>query len=231
MAASSQSTIVCFDLGGVVVRIARDWQEGCAAAGVDVRSPDDFHEPTIKARRRDLADQYQCGLIDDAAFFTGVAANTAGLYTADEIECVHHAWILGEYPGIAALIEEINTLPGLVSACLSNTNAAHWTRALAGTPPTHVPSPAIDALRIKLASHDLGLIKPDPEIYRAAQTRFDHPPERIVFFDDLPDNIAAARAAGWNAHQIDHTGDTASQVRRVLTELGLLAAAAPHRRA
>ena len=85
--------VVCFDLGGVIVRIARDWNEGCALAGVDVRDPDRFHEATIKAARRGLADRYQRGHIESAAFFEGVAANTAGLYTAAEVERVHHAWM------------------------------------------------------------------------------------------------------------------------------------------
>ena len=29
--------LVCFDLGGVLVRICRDWAEGCRAAGLTVR--------------------------------------------------------------------------------------------------------------------------------------------------------------------------------------------------
>ncbi len=31
--------LVCFDLGGVVIRICRTWAEGCAAAGLEVRDP------------------------------------------------------------------------------------------------------------------------------------------------------------------------------------------------
>ena len=33
--------VICFDLGGVLVRICRDWNEGCAAAGIDPRT----HQP------------------------------------------------------------------------------------------------------------------------------------------------------------------------------------------
>lgn len=217
--------IVCFDLGGVVVRIARDWTEGCRAAGLDVRDPDRFHEPNIKAKRRELADKYQRGEISCDEFFAGVAQHSAGLYSADEISQVHHAWIIEEYPGVAELVAELNGIANVTTACLSNTNHSHWVRALEGEPPHHVPSRAIGGLTLRLASHNLGLVKPDPAIYAEAQRRFGVPPGRIVFFDDLQDNIDAALDAGWRAVRIDHQGDTASQMRTALLEIGLLHAA------
>jgi HAD superfamily hydrolase (TIGR01509 family) len=94
--------------------------------------------------------------------------------------------------------------------------------ALAGSD-GHAPSPAIERLRVRLASHDLGLVKPDPAIYHEAQRRFTAPAERIVFFDDLEENVAAARAAGWRAYRIDHKGDTATQMRTTLHAIGVLA--------
>ena len=119
------------------------------------------------------------------------------------------------------LVEELNVVAGVRTACLSNTNHAHWVCSLAGEA-GRVPSRAIGALGVKLASHDLGLIKPDPAIYAEAERRFATAAERIVFFDDLPDNVAAARRAGWRAHHIDHQADTAAQMRRTLEGLGIL---------
>ena len=43
------------------------------------------------------------------------------------------------------------------------------------------------------------LIKPDPAIFRMASQRFGVAPAELVFFDDHPANVAAARAAGWQA--------------------------------
>ena len=62
-------------------------------------------------------------------------------------------------------------------------------------------------LRHRHASHLLGLAKPDAAIYHAFAHQTGFSPNRIVFFDDLAENIQAARASGWNAHQIDHAGD------------------------
>ncbi len=42
------------------------------------------------------------------------------------------------------------------------------------------------------------LIKPDPAIYRLAAARFQAAPADLVFIDDHPPNIAAARALGWD---------------------------------
>ena len=44
----------------------------------------------------------------------------------------------------------------------------------------------------------------------------------LVFFDDLPENVDAARACGWNAVQVDHAGDTAAQVLAGLRAQGAM---------
>ncbi|WP_030944234.1 HAD family hydrolase [Streptomyces sp. NRRL S-646] len=49
-------------------------------------------------------------------------------------------------------------------------------------------------------SCDLGLMKPDRLVYRAADERLGTSPRDVVFFDDRPENVAAARAHGWRAH-------------------------------
>ena len=45
------------------------------------------------------------------------------------------------------------------------------------------------------------LIKPDPAIFALAARRFGEPAERLLFLDDHAPNVAAARAAGWQALQ------------------------------
>lgn len=67
-------------------------------------------------------------------------------------------------------------------------------------------------------SSDLGLMKPDPLVYRAADERLGRSPSQVVFFDDRPQNVEAARAHGWRAHM--WTGGEAAAA--VLAEEGLL---------
>jgi putative hydrolase of the HAD superfamily len=46
-------------------------------------------------------------------------------------------------------------------------------------------------------SWELGLAKPEPAIYIKTAESLDTPPENILFFDDRPENIAAAGALGF----------------------------------
>jgi HAD superfamily hydrolase (TIGR01509 family) len=61
-----------------------------------------------------------------------------------------------------------------------------------------------------LPSYVAGVMKPHAGIYAQAERRFTLEPAATVFIDDRADNVAAARARGWNGivHQ-DHAGTLA----------------------
>jgi epoxide hydrolase-like predicted phosphatase len=61
-------------------------------------------------------------------------------------------------------------------------------------------------------SAEVGLHKPQPEIYRLAAERLVEPPEQCVFVDDLRENCAGAEAVGMTA--ILH-GDPAVTIKRI----------------
>jgi putative hydrolase of the HAD superfamily len=63
-------------------------------------------------------------------------------------------------------------------------------------------------------SGDVQLIKPEPAIYEMLQTRYSLDPASIVFIDDMPYNVEAARALGW--HAIHFT--SATQLRAELAQ-------------
>jgi putative hydrolase of the HAD superfamily len=74
---------------------------------------------------------------------------------------------------------------------------------------SNAPAPLAAAVRaaawsapidVLVFSADLGLAKPDPAIYAAADSAYGTTPADVVFFDDKPENVAAARAHGWDAH-------------------------------
>jgi putative hydrolase of the HAD superfamily len=209
--------IVCFDAGGVLVRICRDWREGCAAAGVEFRESD--AAALGDAARTAIHDQYQCGLICCDEFFSRMAETTAGLYSAAEFRAVHEAWILGEYDGMCELMGQLNATEHVETALLSNTNASHWAQRhmLGGR-----GCSAVGLVKHPHASHLLGLSKPRPEIYRAFEERTGAAPGEILFFDDMPENVAAARDAGWRAQTIDFRSDTRTQIENHLRAHGVL---------
>ncbi|MBN1836966.1 MAG: HAD-IA family hydrolase [Spirochaetales bacterium] len=53
----------------------------------------------------------------------------------------------------------------------------------------------------RLYSCRLGLIKPEPGIYRALFAELDVPPAQVLFLDDRLENVQAARAEGMAAEQ------------------------------
>jgi HAD superfamily hydrolase (TIGR01509 family) len=75
---------------------------------------------------------------------------------------------------------------------LSNTNAVHarWVRARL---------PLLERFDAVLLSNEEGVAKPDPAFYRRALDRLGTQPSRTLFFDDVPEYVAAARALGIRA--------------------------------
>ncbi len=213
-------TLIVFDLGGVIVRICRGFHEGCAAAGLPVRG--EIMTEALKARRRELSRLHGIGKLECAEFFRQVSLSLDGLYTPAEVERVHRAWILGEYPGVLELLTELRTASRVhgrfQTAVLSNTNHPHWA-AITGS------YPSLKLIDHPHASHLMGRHKPDAEIYDefAALVGYTGREREIVFFDDLEENVAAAVSRGWQAFTIDHAGDTAQQIRDALTRLGVIA--------
>jgi 2-haloacid dehalogenase len=60
--------------------------------------------------------------------------------------------------------------------------------------------PVFDRFRDIVVSGYEKCAKPEPRIYEIAEGRFGLPPEKLLFIDDKPENIAAAVARGWQGH-------------------------------
>ncbi len=109
------------------------------------------------------------------------------------------------------VIPLVASLTGRVKVfLLSNTDALHF-----GCVRPRVP--ILDRFDGFVLSYEVGLAKPDPEIFREALRRAGAPPERTAFFDDVEVNVAAARALGIRGHVFT----TAAHFRTQLGALGL----------
>ena len=108
-----------------------------------------------------------------------------------------------------AVMPLVEKLAGRVKlGLLSNTNAVHARFCRERLPVLR----RFDAL---VMSCEVGLVKPDPAIYRTALRRLGSAPESTVFFDDIPTYVQAARSLGMHAEVFT----TAAAFERSLTAL------------
>jgi len=203
---ASSIRVVCFDLGGVLIRICRSWREGCEVAGLPVRPGiesvlDGSHD------WYDINRQYQIDDIPIETYATEVSRITGGLYTAEEIVRIHSVWTRGPYDDVNEIIDGLHD-HDIVTAALSNTNAMHWETI------GHVDPVA--RLRHAYASHLLHLHKPDSRIFHEVEERLGVDGDSILFFEDTRENAEAAAMLGWRTHLVDPSRATAPQIREAL---------------
>jgi len=119
------------------------------------------------------------------------------------------AWARGPYEGAINLLADLQG--DFRIACLSNSNELHT--------PRHRDSLG-QHVDYHFFSNEIGLAKPDREIFDFAIRCLGVPPDRILFFDDTAINVEVAAKTGMNAHLVDGMTD----LRRCLNRLGLLSA-------
>lgn len=89
---------------------------------------------------------------------------------------------------MVAFIEE-RKAEGSPLYLLSNTNGIH-------APFFEATYPVFDLFDGRIYSHEVKMMKPDPEIFEVAINRLKIIPERTLYIDDLPANCAAGRESG-----------------------------------
>jgi putative hydrolase of the HAD superfamily len=194
-----------FDLGRVVLDIDFDrvlavWANYAGRTAADL-APRFVLDEAYRSHER--------GEIDDAAFFAALRAQLGiGLTDAQLLEG-WNAIFVGEMPGIEAQLTRAGSHLPLYA--LSNTNAphvAHFSREYAQV---------LRHFRSVFVSSDIGSRKPDPAAYDHVVATIGVAAPRIVFFDDLAENIAAARAHGLIGVHVTCSDDVA----KALDQLGL----------
>jgi putative hydrolase of the HAD superfamily len=120
-----------------------------------------------------------------------------------------NAIFIGEMPGIAPLLARAARRLPLYA--LSNTNPPHIAHF------SKIHADLLGHFRELYLSSTIGLLKPDAAAYDHVVKAIGAPASRIVFFDDLADNIAGARAYGLQAVHVKSSEDVA----QALAALGI----------
>lgn len=196
----TQSTpvqLVVFDLGRVLVRICRDWQHACECANFDWSAI----EPSRRAGLAEVLRRAEIGKIGATELYEQAAAVLG--CEPEQVRGISDAFIFGSYPGAADLLGELSAA-GVKTACLTNTNEHHWSLLFE---PGHRARLPMDRFSHHFASHLLRARKPDEAIYAQVERQTGAAPDQILFFDDVMENLDAARSRGWQTHWIDPAPD------------------------
>ena len=195
-----------FDFGGVLTNpVWESFAHFCREEGLD---PD-----SIKQLFRDdpgaLADlrELEKGDVDEAEF----ERRFAGRLGLDESEGLIERLFVGMTP-LEEMIEVVRAAraAGLKTALLSNSwSVSHYDRDM------------LDELfDVAIISGEVGMHKPEEQIYRLTVEKLGVEPSECVFVDDLRENCEGAEAIGMTAIRHRHAAETIARLE-TLTALQL----------
>jgi glucose-1-phosphatase len=197
---ASGADALLFDLGRVVIDIDFNlafakWAEHarCDQAAILQRfSHDDAYR---RSERGEIdAEQYFSAL----RLALGVEISNAQLLDG------WNAIFIGEMPGISSLLEKAARRVPLYA--LSNSNREHercWSTRFSGV---------LRHFREIYVSSTIGRRKPEAEAYNYVVKAIGTTAERIAFFDDILENVDAARACGLQGFHVKSSAEVANAV-------------------
>ena len=151
--------------------------------------------------RDEIYHRHETGEISDAEYFAALRSSLGIELTDAQFLEGWNEIFAGEMPGIAALLKR--AAERLPLYAFSNTNGAHV---------EHFSVAHADVLghfRELFLSSSIGLRKPDAEAFDHVVQAIGFPASRIVFFDDLAENVEGARARGLTAVHVTSPADVA----------------------
>jgi len=199
---------VVFDYGRVLSYspTPSDLQTFAALAGVE--------EPPFFELYSSTRDDYDCGRVDCHQHWRRFADAAGISLTTDQVQRVlefeNRLW-LQVNPDALDLARDIRAA-GVRTAILSNMppdllceirNRFDW----------------LEGFEVQIWSCEHGIIKPDPAIYHLCLERLGCEPGRVLFFDDRPKNVDAARSVGMEAYVFESAGQAAAMVRQGLISM------------
>ena len=193
-----------FDLGGVLAQFG-GVERMRLLAGLD-----DDEELWRRWLTCEWVRRFERGLCTPEDFAAGVVADWGLSVTGETFLSEFREWLVGPLPGAQELVADTRAA-GVPVAVLSNTNQVHWQAGADGWP-------LVGMFDRAFLSFEVGLVKPDREIFEHVVADLDVSPEHVLFLDDNRINVEAARAAGLRAERVVGV----SEARQALSSAGVL---------
>jgi FMN phosphatase YigB (HAD superfamily) len=195
--APGSADALLFDLGRVVFDIDFKQAINCWAGHAGCQPAD------VVARfvRDEAYQHHEVGRIDDATYFESLRGSLGIALSDAQFLVGWNAIFAGEMPGIAGLLAR--AAERLPLYAFSNTNGAHVEYF------SQKHAAVLGHFREIYLSSAIGLRKPNAAAYDYVVKAIGVPAPRIVFFDDLAENIEGARNRGLTAVHVTSPDDVA----------------------
>jgi len=198
---------VVFDFGGVMTTSTMPMRviELAEAKGIEwgvFKRGFDAHRLDYDAGRITLAEMYEL-IWRDAGIVVDAGTNAAFMEADDRSWCYRNERTLAWMKALKSRGYKIGILTNMAPRFARE----HFRSAFADF------IAQADAMVI---SGDEGIVKPQREIYDLLRGRIALPAASLLFVDDLERNVAAARAAGWQAIRFETNDQVEADFERLL---------------
>jgi putative hydrolase of the HAD superfamily len=201
--AASEIDVVLFDLGGVLIDF-RGVEPMKALAGIE--HDDELWERWLTC---EWVRRFERGQCEPLEFATGVVEDWRLTVAPEDFIASFRTWPGGPFAGADDLLQQTRSARPV--GCLSNTNALHWDDQFSQWP-------ILDAFDYRFLSYELGVLKPDREVFDHVAERLPAPRERVLFLDDNRLNVEGATAAGFRTARVQGV----DEARAALVAAGVL---------
>ena len=195
--------VVVFDLGGVLAEF------GGVARMRALSGIDDDEQLWRRWLTCDWVRRFERGGCTAEAFADGVVADWELAVTAEAFLAEFREWLVGPMEGAEELVQQ--TKASVPVAVLSNTNHVHWEAGARRWP-------LLQKFDRAFLSFEIGLVKPDPEVFTYVADQLGVPTGGVLFLDDNQLNVDQARAVGMRAERVVGV----SEARQALVAAGVV---------
>ena len=191
--------VIISDLGGVVVEFNAD-QIVHQMTQLLGRSFDEVQQAVYD---KELLLPFELGRVTPQVYYEGLKQRLTLPWTFEQFA---RAWnnIFTENRDVTWIMERLRKRHRLVA--LSNTNALHIEYI-------RTAFPALAFFSDWIASCDVGLRKPDPQIYQLALQRAGVRASEAIYIDDRPELVEAGRAVGLAAIRFESGAQLEQELR------------------
>ncbi len=188
---------IIFDLGGVIFDLDYD----LTAKAFNNYGKIDFNTVYTKLDQNRLFDAFEKGEISSENFRTDLKKQLEINISDKEFDKAWNAMLLGWPKDRLDLIASIKDKYQLF--LLSNTNDIHLNKVMAMLKEEHGLNNLNHLFSQCYFSNEVGMRKPDAEIFEFVINGNQLNPKKTLFIDDSPQHIEGARQVGLNVYHLD----------------------------